>query len=913
MENEVNEKHSSNFSPNNSPKDYFNYLGYKDNDKIGICFGIGGNNDAGVTRPVAFTTIGDLPNQSYYKDLQNLDETKKFKKGIFYTSATYISDTNISRKKEYIVNAKEFVIDIDYGTAGHKKTSLLDDKEKALKFVEEKLPLPTIIVCTGGGLHIHYRLKEALLPERYEKLSRAFAQHFGEVDSVCDCGHLFRIPNTYNTKNKNLKKVEIISFNDVEYSYEDFFQLIPALNNIELKNESITKKRKTSHGKKKPSAVAPSCNYDRSEIIYGIVANAIKANPNVKTDALVKYVQKNQELYEHYKSEEELRSDIIRIYSKLKSAQENHLLMEEKNLVPEQKYIDMAENERSIFDSVHFCTRKPNFDLTLGLICKCHQEKRNAILNLPCSSGKSFMSIVYAAYLAKQGKRVWIVSEQIQSCKKKAQLLKGMGISAIAYHGRDSNLCPVSCKDFLNGKKPCKKCNIKCGAQFKYLNNGGDRFDYPNVKVVCCTHANYMNALSTNQLPDDVDLIIIDESPDTLCEITMTNEDITLLYSLVDNHRDYNEKCQFEKYLQDITHYSDFGTHKISSIDTSLANNILQFAFVKYHSDALTEEEISFIQSFFLFFKNERIFGMFNQTEHNKNEFHYISGKTKIQCNIPTIILDGSARNQITEWENFIIVSCDRLKKNYPNTTLYVIKANPSKKKLSKAIIEEKLESLSEKLLHANDKAIIFQNKTPVPVVDTLIKIADKNCVNCVVMQRGEHIGSNSGKQCNKAIIAMSIFTTIPDYALKASIVNDKEIPGEEIFDSYQGRNYPAYGRDGFRNKDINKQFILAVERDLYQAIMRGCIRENNTNSYDVIALIESYSVISYLMNDLQGVKIITEDDDILNLFLQGYTNFQIQKLTNKPQSTVSSAVQRIRKCLGLISKCADKDFPDAA
>ena len=38
MENEVNEKHSSNFSPNNSPKDYFNYLGYKDNDKIGICF-----------------------------------------------------------------------------------------------------------------------------------------------------------------------------------------------------------------------------------------------------------------------------------------------------------------------------------------------------------------------------------------------------------------------------------------------------------------------------------------------------------------------------------------------------------------------------------------------------------------------------------------------------------------------------------------------------------------------------------------------------------------------------------------------------------------------------------------------------------------------------------------------------------
>lgn len=638
-------------------------------------------------------------------------------------------------------------------------------------------------------------------------------------------------------------------------------------------------------------------------MIYYIVAKIVETDTNIKTEAIVKYVKSKKELYAHYKSEEKLRSDIIRICSKLKLADESHPPMEEKDIVPEKNYIEMAESARSIFDNVHFNTRKENFDLTLGLICKCHQEKQNAILNLPCSSGKSCMSIVYAAYLANKRKRVWLVSEKIQSCKGNAKFLKKMGISAVAYHGRDSSLCMVPSKGFFAGKKPCKKCSNQCGAELKYLNTGNNKFDYPDAKVVCCTHANYMNALSSDQLPNDLDLIIIDESPDTLNEIILNDENISLLYSLVENHQNYYEKHQFEKYIRDITQFKDMGTHSVSPLNPLLVSNILRFAFIKFQSGDLTEEEFSFINSFFLFFKNEHIFGMCNETENHKNAFHFMSGMTKLRCDIPTVILDGSAKNQVARWENFIIVSCSKLEKTYPNTTLHLIKATPSKKKLSQETVAKKLQCLTEELLHPNDKAIIFQNKNPVGPVKILKDIANKTGASYVIMQRGEHIGSNLGKQCNKAVIAMSIFTTVANYALRASIVNDKEIPEGEIFDVYQGHPYPAYDGNGFRNKDINHQFILAVERDLYQAIMRGCIREDNTNSYDVVALIESYSVISYLMNDLPGVKIIAEDNNILNLFLQGHTISQIKKETNKPQSTISSAVQKYRKSLGLKTK----------
>lgn len=890
---------------------FFEKLGYTENDIIGICFGIGDKKDIGEMQPIVFTSIEDLPKQKYYKDLVDLDKTKVFKKGIFYASATFVSDTITSRRKENIKAAKEFVIDIDYGSDGHKKQSLLKNKEEALKFVKDNLPLPTIIVCTGGGLHIHYRLKEALSLKDYEDLSQAFVHHFEEIDDVCDCGHLFRIPNTYNTKNEKLKKVKIIETNDVDYSPADFFELIPNLTQVKDKDKNNVKKKRLQS--KQQSNEKKEYFIDRSEKIYDIVEESLYANMHIKISALVKLIKSSPALYSHYNSDNALRADLIRICSKIHAAQAIYTTIEEREVVPEQCYIDMPQSAREIFDKVHFNTRQKTFDLTLGLICKHHQERQNAILNLPCSSGKSFMSIIYAAYLAQQGKRVWLVSEKIANCKTNAQYLRAMNVSVVAYHGRDVSVCAFDNNLFYRKNTPCSQCSEKCGAELKYLNKGTNKFDYPDASVVCCTHANYINAMSANQLPENLDLIIVDESPDTLNTITISEENISTLNYLVNSHSDYEERDKFRNFLASITSYNDFGTHKISPLDDTIATHILKYVFTQYHSEVLTEDEMSFAYNFFSFFRNKKIYGMLDETEEKKRVFHYIAGNINVKSDIPTIILDGSARNQITKWEDFIIVSCSQLVKNYPNTTLHLIKANPTKKKLSQSHIAKKIEHLAKNILNSKDNVIVFQNKKPVASVKRLKDIINENGASYVIMQRGEHIGSNKGKSCNKAIIDMSIFTTIADYALKASIVNDREIVENEIFNLRRGVRYPAQSRDGFCCKDINEQFILSLERNLYQAIMRGCIREDNTNTYDVIALIESYSIISHLLNDLPDMKIIVDEDSILNLYLQGYTISEIQKITKKSQSTISSAVQNIRERLGLKQKYANKDSQDAA
>ena len=91
-------------------------------------------------------------------------------------------------------------------------------------------------------MHVHYRLKEAIPVERYEELAKTLANHFEGIDNTGDCGHLFRIPNTLNTKKGNFKHVEISEFNDVEYSYEDFFNIIPNLDKAMSKKKILNRK-----------------------------------------------------------------------------------------------------------------------------------------------------------------------------------------------------------------------------------------------------------------------------------------------------------------------------------------------------------------------------------------------------------------------------------------------------------------------------------------------------------------------------------------------------------------------------------------------------------------------------------------------------------------------------------------------
>ncbi len=115
-----------------------------------------------------------------------------------------------------------------------------------------------------------------------------------------------------------------------------------------------------------------------------------------------------------------------------------------------------------------------------------------------------------------------------------------------------------------------------------------------------------------------------------------------------------------------------------------------------------------------------------------------------------------------------------------------------------------------------------------------------------VSMSRGEHIGSNKGREGDANVVAMSLFTRLSDYVLRAAIAYDKNIDADAIWT--HDKKGPRWSRaGGFADKRIQYAFVRQVVSDLYQTIMRGRIRSDAKAEYQVICLLTGYDCISVL------------------------------------------------------------------
>jgi hypothetical protein len=131
------------------------------------------------------------------------DAPKKAKRGVAFAAAH-----------------KVFSLDIDYGKVGHADAGYAtrQEAEDALADFIRKvgLPLPTFIIHTGGGLHVHWAIAFPIPTADWQPiaddLSAACAKHGLLIDHGCttDAAHLLRIPGTFNYKTGVPRPVNVI-------------------------------------------------------------------------------------------------------------------------------------------------------------------------------------------------------------------------------------------------------------------------------------------------------------------------------------------------------------------------------------------------------------------------------------------------------------------------------------------------------------------------------------------------------------------------------------------------------------------------------------------------------------------------------------------------------------------------------
>lgn len=129
------------------------------------------------------------------------------------------------RLAQNAMGLKSFFLDIDI-KEGAKGYSTLEELAGALAtFLHEtKLPRPTMIVSSGGGVHVYWVVDRALTPHEWLPIAACLVEATRKTGLRCDTqcsidsARVLRIPDTFNRKQQEPRHVQFIS-TPVDFDY----------------------------------------------------------------------------------------------------------------------------------------------------------------------------------------------------------------------------------------------------------------------------------------------------------------------------------------------------------------------------------------------------------------------------------------------------------------------------------------------------------------------------------------------------------------------------------------------------------------------------------------------------------------------------------------------------------------------
>jgi hypothetical protein len=479
-----------------------------------------------------------------------------------------------------------------------------------------------------------------------------------------------------------------------------------------------------------------------------------------------------------------------------------------------------------------------------------------AILDIACGLEKSVAATAFAASTCKT-RQVWLVCEHHQACRDTMQRLQVMGVEEcdIGYiTGWHESVCSYADKvgqtprkKLYNKKKtPCRKCDKRSSCAFAARLWSLDR--QMRKPVIVMTHAMFVClppwwALKNDYGIDDP-VVIIDEQLRRWQQGTFRRSHIesVLRMSGHDATGILNEVDAACAATGVITSHGQILTG-VGVIPRDVGVHSRSHAIKAIHAADMPDEETSeamAIVSLLRTTANRFVIRSGDKYSILADSCVWVMPKT---C----IMLDGSARYTQCHWDGFVVLDGGRA--GVEGLQVHVMRGNATQSSIKDAVKFGRFEAWFKNVLNGvSPRLVMF-------AVNRSLGLYTGASPSDLHAFRGTDTrGSNGFLDCNAAVIIMSLFTDVNDYALRAALAEGGPIEADAI---WRSNGTPKLDKSGWVDERLHVAFVRQAIDECYQTVMRIGVRRYDKGEYLVACRLPDSLCVDELETRLPGARFV--------------------------------------------------------
>ena len=141
-----------------------------------------------------------------------------------------------AKSQEHALALKSIYLDIDVKTPPKGYASITEVIVALHNFCQDtKIPKPTALVMSGGGVHAHWISDRALTPDEWQPYADGLKSAAISAGLRCDYGvtgdsaRVLRVPGTFNYKQDPPRPVKLLGLNDKDYDFARDLAVLPTI------------------------------------------------------------------------------------------------------------------------------------------------------------------------------------------------------------------------------------------------------------------------------------------------------------------------------------------------------------------------------------------------------------------------------------------------------------------------------------------------------------------------------------------------------------------------------------------------------------------------------------------------------------------------------------------------------------